>query len=294
MIYISVKEFAQKQGVSETTVRNHCTAGKIEGAFKEGRAWSIPVDAVLLKSSRAEAIKKSLLEVLQEQKGKGLKKGIYHRTQVEFTYNSNRIKGTELTRDQTRHIFETNTVGTTRGCVNVDDVIETANHFRCIDMIIENAEQVLTEESTKKLHARLKVGTSDNGKPWFNVGKYKQVSNDTDTYIACSPEEVEERMRSVFAHYQNIEVKTIEDVVELLYQFESIRPFQDCNGRIARLILYKECLANQLVPFFIEEEMRDEYFKGIGEWPISRERLLKVCLKAQSDYQKVLKRHKLY
>lgn len=294
MNYISVREFAKQQEVSETTVRNHCASGKIEGAFKEGRAWSIPADAKLLRSSRSiVTTKKPLLVVLQEQKGKGLKKGIYHYTQVALTYNSNRVKGTELTHDQTRHIFETNTVGTTRGCVNVDDVIETANHFRCIDLVIENGEEVLTADFAKKLHARLKVGTSDKGKEWFNVGMYKKVSNDVEGYIGCPPENVEERMNELFADYHSIENKTIEDVLDFHYQFESIRPFQDCNGRIGRLILFKECLTNHLVPFIIAEEMKEDYFQGIEEWPSDRERLIETCLRAQNNYQKVLKKYKL-
>ncbi len=291
MNYISVREFAKQQEVSETTVRNHCASGKIEGAFKEGRAWCIPADAILLRS--IELPKKSLLTVLEEQKGKGLKKGIYHCTQVEFTYNSNRIKGVELTRDQTRHTFETNSFGTTRGCVNVDDVIETANHFRCFDMIIDNAEQVLTEDFVKKLHARFKVGTSDNGKAWFNVGKYKQEVNAVDGFSGCHPEEVGEQMQKLFTTYDSLEVKTLDNLLEFHCQFQQIRPFQDCNGRIGRLILYKECIKHHLTPFIIEDEMKQDYLKGIGEWSADRKRLLEVCKTAQSDYQKVLKRHKI-
>lgn len=174
MNYISVSEFAKKWNVPERTVRNYCATGRIKGAFLTGKTWNIPDDAILPeKANKKKFSDNQLLNHLKEQKEMKLKGGIYHRTQIDLTYNSNRIEGSKLTHDQTRYIFETNTIGASKESVNVDDIIETTNHFRCIDLIIDKAKSKLSESFIKELHYLLKSGTSDSRKDWFNVGEYK-------------------------------------------------------------------------------------------------------------------------
>lgn len=217
-----------------------------------------------------------------------LKGGIYHRTQIELTYNSNRIEGSQLTQDQTRYIFETNTIGATEKSINVDDIIETTNHFRCIDYIIAKAGSVLNESFIKELHFLLKSGTSDSRKDWFNVGEYKQLPNEVGGNETAHPTEVATKMAGLLSQYHTIEQKTLEDIIDFHYQFEIIHPFQDGNGRVGRLILFKECLANQIVPFIIDEHLKMFYYRGLQEWPNIREYLLDTCLTAQDNYKDVL------
>ena len=204
MEYISVNQFAEKFGVSERTVRNYCSNGKIEGAFLTGKTWSIPADAELpgRKSSMRKA--SPLLAQLREEKATKLSGGIYHRTQIDLTYNSNHMEGSKLTHDQTRYIFETNTIGFTDTAVNVDDVLETVNHFKCIDYIIDHAESKLTEDFIKQLHLILKNGTSDSRKDWFAVGDYKRLPNEVGGMETISPEDVHKEMKSLLKQYNSL------------------------------------------------------------------------------------------
>lgn len=201
MKYISVNEFAEKYSISERTARNYCTTGKIERAFLTGKTWNIPENAK--PPLRKETKKKisPLLATLREQKEMKLKGGIYHRTQIDLTYNSNHIEGSRLTHDQTRYIFETNTIGITDESVNVDDIIETTNHFRCIDLIIDRAEEKITEPLIKELHYILKSGTSDSCKNWFAVGNYKRLPNEVGGIETCPPENVHPQMKSLLKEY---------------------------------------------------------------------------------------------
>lgn len=289
MNYISVSEFSKKWTVPERTVRNYCATGRIKGAFLTGKTWNIPDDAVLPeKVNKKKFSNNPLLNHLKEQKEMKLKGGIYHRTQIDLTYNSNRIEGSKLTHDQTRYIFETNTIGASKESVNVDDIIETTNHFRCIDLIIDKAKYKLSESIIKELHFFLKSGTSDSKKDWFNVGEYKKLPNEVGGNETCLPKEVTTKMKELLFKYHSTEKKTFEDIIDFHYQFEIIHPFQDGNGRVGRLIMFKECLANNIVPFIINEDIKLFYYRGLQEWSNIREYLLDTCLTAQDNYKAIL------
>ena len=288
MGYISVSEFAEKYGVSERTVRNHCAVGKIEGTFLTGKTWNIPEDAVLPSRKRSEVVVSPLLKALREQKEVKLKGGIYHRTQIDLTYSSNHIEGSRLTQDQTRYIFETNTIGITDQSVNVDDIIETANHFRCIDLIIERAEERLSEGFIKELHRILKEGTSDSRRDWFAVGGYKRLPNEVGGNETCAPENVHPEMKLLLAEYNSKKRKTFEDILDFHQRFEGIHPFQDGNGRVGRLVTFKECLANAVVPFIITDELKMFYYRGLQQWNDKRGYLVDTCLSAQDNYKALL------
>lgn len=229
-----------------------------------------------------------LLNILKEQKDMKLKGGIYHRTQIDLTYNSNRIEGSKLTEEQTRYIYETNTIGVTSGAVNVDDIIETTNHFSCIDLIIEKAKSKLTESFIKELHYILKSSTSDSRKDWFRVGDYKKLPNEVGGMETCSPEQVQSKMKELLNSYHSKKNKTVEDVIEFHYKFECIHPFQDGSGRVGRLIMFKECLANNLIPFIIDEDLKWFYYRGLKEWEKAQEYLIDTCLTAQDKYKAIL------
>ena len=289
MNYISVSEFAKKWSIPERTIRNYCAIGRIKGAFLTGKTWNIPEDALISEKGRKKKISDNiLLNHLKEQKQMKLKGGIYHRTQIDLTYNSNRIEGSKLTHDQTRYIFETNTIGASTESVNVDDIIETTNHFRCIDFIIDKGKTKLTESLIKELHYLLKSGTSDSRKDWFNVGEYKKLPNEVGGNETCPPKEVSIKMKELLSHYHDIEKKTFEDIIDFHYKFEVIHPFQDGNGPIGRLIMFKECLANNIVPFIIDEEIKLFYYRGLQEWTNIKEYLLDTCLTAQDHYKTIL------
>ncbi len=229
-----------------------------------------------------------MLEILQEQKTNRHSGGIYHKTQIDLTYNSNHIEGSRLTHDQTRYIFETNTIGIEKEALNVDDVIETANHFRCIDIIIEKARAVLTERFIKELHLILKSGTSDSRKDWFTVGAYKKMPNEVGRMDTALPEEVSGKMKKLLAEYNKREKKSFEDVLDFHVKFERIHPFQDGNGRVGRLIMFKECLKYNIVPFIIGDNLKMFYYRGLKEWDNEKEYLTDTCLTAQDEYKKYL------
>ena len=286
MEYLSVSAFAQQHGVSERTVRNYCATGKIVGAFLTGKTWNIPIDAVL--PCRGKKKELPLLSVLREQKRLRLTGSIYHRTQIDLTYNSNHMEGSRLTHDQTRYIFETNTIGITAESVNVDDVIETSNHFRCIDLIIDRAEENLTETFIKELHQVLKSGTSDSRRDWFAVGEYKRLPNEVGGRETTPPEEVHREMQALLKEYNAKSDKTFEDILDLHHRFECIHPFQDGNGRVGRLLMFKECLANGHVPFIITDDLKMFYYRGLQHWPHIKGYLMDTCLTAQDHYRELL------
>ena len=287
MEYISVIQFADKYGVSERTARNYCAQGKIEGAFLTGKTWNIPADAVLPKRG-ANKKTSPLLKVLREQKSSRLKGSIYHRTQIDLTYNSNHIEGSRLTYDQTRYIFETNTIGITDQAINVDDIVETVNHFRCIDYIIDHAEEKLTENLIRQLHLILKSGTSDSKKNWFMVGDYKRLPNEVGGMDTCPPEEVHKQIKALLSEYNAIRQRTLEDILDFHVSFERIHPFQDGNGRVGRLIMFKECLANNIVPFIITDELKMFYYRGLHQWGHINGYLTDTILTAQDQYKALL------
>ncbi|MBO5465476.1 MAG: Fic family protein [Alistipes sp.] len=288
MKYISVSEFAARHGISERTARNYCSVGKIDGAYIVGKTWNIPAEAGLpSRKSRARKVS-PLLHALREERQMKVKGGIYHRTQIDLTYNSNHIEGSRLTHDQTRYIFETNTIGIEGESIRVDDIIETTNHFRCIDIIIERAEEKLTESLVKELHLTLKAGTSDSRKDWFAVGEYKRLPNEVGGNETTSPENVHREMKALLREYDSRKRKTFEDIIDFHQRFESIHPFQDGNGRVGRLIMFKECLSNGYVPFIITDELKMYYYRGLREWNNARGYLLDTCLTAQDSYKSML------
>lgn len=287
MVYISVAEAAKKWDLSERSVRNYCAIGKIPDAVLAGKTWQIPEDADKPKRTNAKA-ENALLSILKDEKKKQRKGGVYHKVQIDLTYNSNHIEGSRLTHDQTRYIFETNTIGFENGAVNVDDIVETANHFRCIDMVIDNAMQPLSEAFIKRLHFTLKNGTSDSRKDWFAVGEYKRVPNEVGGRDTAAPEEVATKIGALLDTYNATKKHTLEQIVEFHHDFECIHPFQDGNGRVGRLILFKECLKNNIVPFIIEDDLKMFYYRGLHEWNNEHGYLMDTCLTAQDRFKAYL------
>ena len=289
MNYLSVADVAKKWNISERSVRNYCSKGRIEGAFLTGKTWNIPENAK--KPERMNKIKekpKTLLAILQEEKASKYSGGIYHKTQIDLTYNSNHMEGSRLTHDQTRFIFETNTIGIENEVLNVDDIIETTNHFRCIDMIIDHVKTELNEKFIKELHFILKSGTSDSKKDWFAVGDYKKFPNEVGNMKTPLPEDVDNLMKDLLKEYNSKKEKTFEDILDFHVQFEIIHPFQDGNGRIGRLIMFKECLKYNIVPFIIEDNLKIFYYRGLKEWNNERDYLVDTCLTAQDRYKAYL------
>lgn len=289
MNYLSVAEIAEKWKISERSVRNYCSHGRVEGAVLKGKTWNIPEDAMKPeRSNKKKEQSKTLLDILKDEKSNRYSGGIYHKTQIDLTYNSNHMEGSRLTHDQTRYIFETNTIGISDEILNVDDVIETSNHFRCIDLIIDHANANLTESFIKNLHAILKTGSSDSRKDWFAVGEYKKMPNEVGGMQTVLPEEVAGKMKKLIAEYNTKETKTLKDILEFHVRFERIHPFQDGNGRVGRLIMFKECLKYNIVPFIIEDDLKMFYYRGLKEWDREKGYLTDTCLTAQDRYKAYL------
>ena len=285
MNYTTVAEIAKKWGMSERAVRNYCAEGRVAGAILEGKTWKIPDNADKpVRKKRNDAVN-TLLDVLKEEKKAKLRGGIYHKVQVDLTYNSNHIEGSRLTHDQTRYIYETNTIGIVDEAVRGDDIIETTNHFRCIDFIIDKANASLSETIIKQLHYLLKSGTSDSRKDWFAVGEYKRLPNEVGGMDTTMPEEVAEKIKSLLTWYNSLENVTLEDIIEFHVRFDKIHPFQDGNGRVGRLIMFKECLKNNIVPFIIDENHKLFYYRGLKEWTRERGYLVDTCLSAQDKFK---------
>lgn len=289
MKYLSVKETAEKWNISERSVRNYCAEGRIEGAFLTGKTWNIPEIAIKPERlNKKTDTPENLLDILKTEKKNNIKGGIYHKIQVDMTYNSNHIEGSRLTHDQTRYIFETNTIGFTDESIKVDDIVETVNHFRCIDEIIDHANSSLTEKLIKNLHLILKTGTSDSKLDWFAVGDYKKLPNEVGGRDTTLPENVESEIKKLLTSYNNKKEKTLHDIIEFHVQFERIHPFQDGNGRIGRLIMFKECLKHNIVPFIIEDNIKMFYYRGLKEWNNEPGYLTDTCLSAQDKFKKYL------
>ena len=288
MNHLSVKETAEKWGISERSVRNYCAQKRVPGAFLTGKTWNIPEDAKKPERLSKKNTPATLLEVLCREKKSRLTGGIYHKIQIDLTYNSNHMEGSRLTHEQTRYIFETNTIGITKESVDVDDVIETMNHFRCIDMVIECANRPLNAKFIKLLHKTLKTGTSDSRKDWFAVGEYKKLPNEVGGQETTMPENVASEIEMLLKAYNSIPEKTLEDVIAFHAQFEAIHPFQDGNGRVGRLILFKECLQFNIPPFIITEELKMFYYRGLHEWKNETGYLMDTCRTAQDHFRAVM------
>lgn len=289
MRYLSVTEIAKKWNISERSVRNYCAHGRVQGAFLTGKTWNIPENAEKPeRSNKKKGHTLTLLDILREQKEGKYSGGIYHRTQIDLTYNSNHMEGSRLTRNQIRYIFETNTVGVENEVLNVDDVIETVNHFRCIDLVIDHADDILSEKFIKELHLTLKNGTSDSRKERVAVGEYKKIPNEVGGMDTALPEEVADKMKTLLKEYNVIKEKTLEDILDFHVKFERIHPFQDGNGRVGRLIMFKECLKHNIVPFIIEDNLKLFYYRGLKEWDNEKGYLTDTCLTAQDKYKAYL------
>ena len=285
MKYLSVVEFASLHGISERTVRNYCASGKLEGSFLTGKTWNIPEDATLPIKGKHIRKASPLLQALRLEKENMIKGGIYHKTQIDLTYNSNHIEGSKLSHDQTRYIFETNTIGVEKEPILIDDIIETINHFKCVDYIIEHAEERLSETIIKDLHRMLKSGTQDATKKYFSVGDYKKFPNEVGGNETTLPENVHTEISKLLKSYNSKKEKAIDDLLDFHYHFERIHPFQDGNGRVGRLILFKECLANNIVPFIITDDLKLFYYRGLREWLHVKGYLRDTCLSAQDNYK---------
>lgn len=290
MDYRSAEEMARRWGVSVRTVRSYCRLGKIPGAHQVGRVWLIPEQAQRpLRKVRAvkKPDKMTLLDVLQAECSSHQKGGIYHRVQIDMTYNSNHIEGSRLTHEETRYIFETNTIGR-EAPVNANDIVETMNHFRCMDYIIEMARHPLSEKMIKDLHLMLKNGTTDSRKSWFAVGAYKKLPNTIGEQETTAPNQVSAAIRALLSWYKAIEHPTFDDLLEFHVRFERIHPFQDGNGRVGRLLLFKECLRTDHVPFIITDDLKYYYYRGLKEWGHESGYLRDTCLTAQDRFRKLL------
>lgn len=286
MKYLSVSQIAKKWKLSERSVRNYCSHGRIRGAFLDGKTWKIPKDVIKPNRLNKKVYSPiTLLDILRIEKKSKLSGGIYHKIQIELTYNSNHIEGSCLTHDETRYIFETNTIRIDNKTINVDDIIETVNHFKCIDMIIDNANKNITEKLIKDLHKILKNSTSDSRKDWFAVGEYKKLLNTVGDILTAQPDEVESKMKKLITQYNEKKTKSLDDLLDFHYKFECIHPFQDGNGRIGRLLLFKECLKYNIVPFIIDEHLKLFYYRGLKEWENERGFLRETCLMAQDKFK---------
>ena len=280
--YISVEEASKLWELSTRSVRNYCAQGRVSGALLEGKTWKIPSNAEKpVRKTRHIETENNLLAFLKREKDASLKGGIYHKIQIDLTYNSNHIEGSRLSHDQTRFIFETKTLGITDDAVKVDDIVETVNHFRCIDLAIEGANTKLSESFIKQLHYILKTGTTDAMKSWFKVGDYKMIENEVGGSETVRPEDVATEMKALLADYNSKSEITFDDILNFHVRFESIHPFQDGNGRVGRLIMFKECLKHNIVPFIITEELKMFYNRGIKEWKNERGYLRDTCLTGQ-------------
>ena len=287
--YIGVEEAAQKWQISNRSARNYCAQGRVEGALLEGKTWKIPSTAKKPeRKPRHSTVEETLLDCLRREKDSSLKGGIYHKIQIDLTYNSNHIEGSKLTHDQTRYIFETKTLGVTDKAVKVDDIVETVNHFRCIDLIIEGAHTKLSESFIKQLHFILKSGTTDSQKSWFRVGAYKQLENEVGGIETTKPAEVADAIKALLKEYNSKSKITFDDILDFHVRFESIHPFQDGNGRVGRLIMFKECLKYNIVPFIITEELKMYYYRGIKNWKNERGYLRDTCLTGQDAMKTTL------
>lgn len=290
MDYRSVKDTAAKWKISERAVRKYCSEGRVPGAFLTGKTWNVPENAEKpLRRKRKDARPATLLDILREEKKGRVSGGLYHRLQIDMTYNSNHIEGSRLTHEQTRYIYETRAIAPENEPIRLDDVMETVNHFRCIDEVIDHADHQLSEAYILKLHQILKMNTTDAQKEWFAVGNWKKLPNEVGGQPTAAPEKVPAAIKNLLAAYNKNSQKTLDEILDFHVQFERIHPFQDGNGRVGRLIMLGECLRNNIVPFIITEELKFYYYRGLAEWDKEPGYLRDTCLTAQDYFKKVLK-----
>ncbi len=282
-------EIAELLGVKPATVSKYESGTlepNIESLKKLAELFEISIDE-LLKEDDFDISKINILEVLREQKNMKLKGNLYHNTQITFAYNTNHIEGSKLTEDQTRYIYETNTLIAEKDFItDIDDILETANHFKLVDYMLDIADKKLTEDMIKEFHKILKEGTSDSRKKWFNVGKYKKLPNEAGNMKTTDPKNVGRDMSKLMEGYNSLEKVTIKEIIEFHSKFEKIHPFQDGNGRVGRIIMFKECLKNNIVPFIILDKDKLFYYRGLNQYQSNKEKgyLIDTCLNAQDRY----------
>ena len=287
-------ELSEVLNVKPTTISKYESGAlepNIESLKKMAELFNISIDT-LVGEDVFDISKINILEILREQKNMKLKGNLYHNTQIIFAYNTNHIEGSKLTEEQTRHIYETNTVLIEKETViNVDDVLETANHFRLVDYMLDIADKDLTEEIIKEFHKIIKEGTADSRKDWFAVGEYKKLANEVGGLNTTLPKNVEKEMKKLLEWYNNLNEVTINEVIEFHAKFEKIHPFQDGNGRIGRIIAFKECLKNNIVPFIILDKDKLFYYRGLNQYQSNKEKgyLIDTCLNAQDQYARMVK-----
>ena len=288
--FITVKEAAIKWNLSERSVRNYCASGRVKSAVLNGKTWLIPDNAEKPIRKNEKENKNYLLERLRFEKANQIKGGIYHKIMIDLTYNSNHIEGNELTHDETRYIFETRTIGVEKALTKkVDDIIETINHFTAIDRVIDFANYPLSEHFIKELHGILKANTNDSTLPYFAVGDYKKLPNEVGDRQTTHPRWVSSDMKKLLNEYSSKETHSIEEIIEFHVKFERIHPFQDGNGRVGRLIAFKECLKNNIVPFIIFDDKKMFYYRGLQNWDSEHGWLIDTCLNGQDTVKSFLK-----
>lgn len=287
-------EIAEVLGVKSTTISKYESGilePNIESLKNLSELFNVSIDE-LLKDDNFDVSKINILDILREQKNMKLKGNLYHNTQISFAYNTNHIEGSKLTEDQTRYIYETNTLLASKDTIiGIDDILETANHFKLVDYMLDIADKKLTEKMIKEFHKILKEGTSDSIKEWFIVGDYKKLPNEVGGLKTTEPKNVERDMKKLLEWYNSINQITIKEIIEFHVKFEKIHPFQDGNGRIGRIIAFKECLKNNIVPFIILDNEKLFYYRGLNEYQSNKEKgyLIDTCLNAQDQYIEMIK-----
>ena len=287
-------EIAEVLGVKSTTISKYESGilePNIESLKNLSELFNVSIDE-LLKDDNFDVSKINILDILREQKNMKLKGNLYHNTQISFAYNTNHIEGSKLTEDQTRYIYETNTLLASKDTIiGIDDILETANHFKLVDYMLDIADKKLTEKMIKEFHKILKEGTSDSIKEWFIVGDYKKLPNEVGSLKTTEPKNVERDMKKLLEWCNSINQITIKEIIEFHAKFEKIHPFQDGNGRIGRIIAFKECLKNNIVPFIILDNEKLFYYRGLNEYQSNKEKgyLIDTCLNAQDQYIEMIK-----
>lgn len=289
-------EIANILGVKSATVSKYESGTlepNIEALKKLSELFEVTIDELLNdKEDEFDISKINILNMLREQKDMKLKGNLYHNIQITFAYNTNHIEGSKLTEDQTRYIYETNTLLAEKDSItDLDDVLETANHFKLVDYMLDIADKKLTEKMIKEFHKILKEGTSDSRKDWFVVGDYKKLSNEVGGLKTTDPKNVERDIKKLLEWYESLKQVTINEIIEFHAKFEMIHPFQDGNGRVGRIIAFKECLKNNIVPFIILDKDKLFYYRGLNQYQTNKEKgyLIDTCLNAQDQYTNIIK-----
>ena len=293
MMYLSVREISEQWCMSERSVRNYCASGRVPGAVLTGKTWSIPEDAQKPeRSNKSKNSARTLINVLRRERLSKIHGGIYHKIQVEMTYNSNAMDGNPLSLAQVRHLFDTNQIGNLKSNVRLDNLVDVAAHFRCVDEVIDNANAQLSERFIKHLHSILFGCTSIARKKWFAVGDYGMLPSEIGETTG-SLEDASVEMRELVSRYNSLENVSFSDIVSLCAEFERIKPFQVGTGRIARLIMFKECLKHHVVPVFIPVDKKDLYNSALAQWDQNRGPLLGFCFAEQEAFAEMLDNYKV-